>query len=221
MINKESTLEYYEKNAQSFIDNTFDVEVSEMMNGFIKLLPLNGSILDVGCGSGRDTLAFLNKGFKVTAFDASPVLAKLSSEKINYPIIVRTIEEMDWNDQFDGVWAMASLLHLKKEDLIGGIKNCVKALKIQNAGIFFATFKIGQEESYDDKGRFFSYYQQEELHELLQKTNYFDKIMFTQSEDKLGRNQLQWLTVTAYKKPGLNLENEGIDNNSIKKMKIK
>ena len=69
-------------NADSFIDNTFNADVTTDIHSFIKKVKPGGKILDVGCGSGRDTLIFKNLGFNVTAFDVSEELVKKASEKI-------------------------------------------------------------------------------------------------------------------------------------------
>ena len=55
------TIEYYDKNAKSFVDNTADIEFSEMQDSFLSNLKEGASILDFGCGSGRDTHYFLKK----------------------------------------------------------------------------------------------------------------------------------------------------------------
>ena len=74
-----TTLQYYNTNADSFIDNTFNADVSTDIHNFIKKVKSGGKILDVGCGSGRDALIFKNLGFNVTAFDVSEELVKKAS----------------------------------------------------------------------------------------------------------------------------------------------
>lgn len=204
MDNKEylSTENYYNNHAQSFIDNTFNLssQMSPILEDFVNRLPKNAVVLDVGCGSGRDSLSFLEKGFHVVAIDNSTELARHASDKINHPVLVAdilNISQMDWTNKFDGVWAMASLLHLKKEDLPLALDNCIGALK--DGGVFFASFKVGNHTGFDDKGRFFSFYQQEELKELLENTGLFDKIEFKLNEDNLQRADVSWISVFAHK----------------------
>jgi len=197
------TLDYYNQNAKDYAAKTFDANVSTMLHDFASKLPAHGAVLDVGCGSGRDTLAFLNRGFNVTAFDASIELAKIACQAINHPVHVTTIENMAWEDEFDGVWAMASLLHLRKDQLLTAITSCARALKSTGAGQFFASFKLGDGEGIDDKGRFFSYYQKDELQQLFESTRYFDCLQISMTEDSLGRPELSWLCVVAHLKSGL------------------
>ena len=61
------TLDYYDKNAETFANGTADIEFSEMQDQFLSELKDGASILDFGCGSGRDTRCFLQKGYRVTA----------------------------------------------------------------------------------------------------------------------------------------------------------
>ena len=72
------TLDYYEKNAESFANGTADIEFSEMQDKFLSMLKDDASILDFGCGSGRDTRYFLQKGYRVTALDGSAELCRIA-----------------------------------------------------------------------------------------------------------------------------------------------
>ena len=88
---------------------------------FLERLPKNAGILDLGCGSGRDTKEFLNKGYRVTAADGAESICRLASEYIGQQVRCLTFENLDYVEEFDGVWACASLLHVEKtkiEDVI-------------------------------------------------------------------------------------------------------
>ena len=75
-----STLDYYNKNVQSFIDGTVSVDFQHIQDVFLELLPENAKILDFGCGSGRDTKYFLEHGCIVDAIDGSLELCKAARE---------------------------------------------------------------------------------------------------------------------------------------------
>ena len=81
MNEKDRTLQYYAENAAAFTENTVNVEFSDMQDKFVAHIKPGGHILDLGCGSGRDTKAFLNRGFTVTAVDGSPELCKIAESK--------------------------------------------------------------------------------------------------------------------------------------------
>ena len=86
---------YYAQNAQQFFMNTVHVDTSELYEGFLAAIPAGGLILDAGCGSGRDTKEFIDRGYRVVAFDSSPELAALASHHTEQPIGVRNFSEVN------------------------------------------------------------------------------------------------------------------------------
>ncbi|MCR5738217.1 MAG: class I SAM-dependent methyltransferase [Lachnospiraceae bacterium] len=80
------TIDYYEKNANSFVNGTLDVDFTDIQDRFLAHIPEGGLILDFGCGSGRDTKCFIGKGFKVDAIDGSENLCKIASENTGIPV---------------------------------------------------------------------------------------------------------------------------------------
>lgn len=157
----EKTKKYYDEKADEFIEKTINVDVSDSIQKFIKNLPKNGKVLDVGCGSGRDTVTFKNLGYQVTAFDASEKLSQQASKKINHPIMTMKIENIPWKEKFDGIWAMASLVHLPRNELQQNLHKLMEALK--PCGTLFISLKSGIGEGTDENNRFFTYYSKEEL----------------------------------------------------------
>ena len=103
------TLNYYDKNAESFANGTADIEFSEMQDMFLVGLKEGASILDFGCGSGRDTRYFLQKGYSVTALDGSAELCRIAEEKTGIPVIQMDFNDFDEQDQYDGIWACSSI----------------------------------------------------------------------------------------------------------------
>lgn len=202
MDSQERTLNYYDNNAEEFVNNTFSVDTTQTIAGFVKNIRVGGEILDVGCGSGRDSKYFLELGYKVTAFDASKEIANIASDKINHPVLHLQVQEMNWENKFDGVWAMASLLHLPKDEIPNAIQKCITSLK--EGGTFFASFKSGEGESFDNKGRYFSYFSIEELNTIMETFPEIDKFKVTYSgtEDALKRD-VTWINISATKKPEL------------------
>jgi 2-polyprenyl-3-methyl-5-hydroxy-6-metoxy-1,4-benzoquinol methylase len=71
-------------------------------------MPPGGRILDAGCGSGRDSLHFLQHGHEVEAFDASAEMCQLASSLIGRTVLQKTFEDVDSVSDFDGVLANTS-----------------------------------------------------------------------------------------------------------------
>jgi SAM-dependent methyltransferase len=138
------SITYYENQAETFFAETVDVDMAPLYTRFLARVPAGGHILDAGCGSGRDALAFRRLGYSVTAFEASPTLARMASEHCGFPVEVRRFQEIYWEDAFDGIWACASLLHVPSEELPEVLRRLGHALKPD--GVLYASFKYGSRE---------------------------------------------------------------------------
>ena len=61
-VTQDSTLNYYESNAKKFFEGTVNINMTVLYRPFLAYMPPYASILDAGCGSGRDTLNFASRG---------------------------------------------------------------------------------------------------------------------------------------------------------------
>lgn len=146
------TLKYYQDNAQTFFDGTVNVDMSSLYETFTKYLAPGARVLDAGCGSGRDTKAFLEMGYQVEAFDASPAMVELAREHTGLPVQLMTFADVDWKEMFDGIWCCASLLHVPAVELPGVMRRLADALK--PGGVGYVSFKYGDGEREVDGRRF-------------------------------------------------------------------
>jgi len=133
--------DYYNDNAAQYFHATVDVDMSTVRTRFLAYLPPGAHMLDAGCGSGRDSLAFLQAGYRVTAFDASPEMATLASQHIGQDVAVMRFQDFSWHEAFDGIWACASLLHVPRDELPGVFQRLSQALKA--GGVIYVSFKHG------------------------------------------------------------------------------
>ena len=187
------TLDYYNKQAKTFVQGTVDVEFSTLQNMFTSIIPNNGRILDLGCGSGRDTKAFLNKGYDVVSVDGSIEMSKIATEYIGKEVICSTFQEYEPEGVFDGIWACASLLHLTKEDIILVMNKLSKSLKTN--GIFYVSFKYGDYIG-ERNGRFFIDLTEESFDEILKEIpSLKTKHECITSDARPGRENEKWLNV--------------------------
>src|SRR4051812_27328713 len=116
------SVEFYEANAAAFFQRTVEIDMAALRQPVSGRPPGGARVLDAGCGSGRDVLAFGEAGFAVTAIEAAPSLAALASNHTGLPVQVMTFQEVAWREAFDGVWACASLLHVPRADLAGAVR---------------------------------------------------------------------------------------------------
>lgn len=186
-------IEFYDSNAEEFFKNTVNADMNKIYNIFEeKLKEKNGEILDLGCGSGRDSKYFIESGYKVLALDLSPVLAKKAAEYIGQEVFVADMRYLDFEERFIGIWACASLLHLTEKEILETIKKCYKALK--KDGIFYASFKYG-EKNYKKDGRNFTCFTREKFLKLTEKLEFNFETSFETDDVRVGRENEKWFNV--------------------------
>ena len=194
-----NTLDYYNKNSEEYFNSTLNVDMTNTYKEFLKLVPEGGKILDLGCGSGRDSMNFMKLGYEVTAVDGSKELAKKASALLGKEVIASTFEELELKEKFHGIWACASLLHIKREDLKTVLNNLYNNL--EDNGVFYMSFKYGEKEYVDDKNRYFNCFTDESIISFINENTKFNILDLYITEDKLGRvNEVKWLNLICNKK---------------------
>ena len=183
------TIEYYNKNVELFVSSTKDVEFNKMQNMLLKYLKKGDYILDLGCGSGRDSKAFLEKGFK----DGSEKLCNIASSYIGQEVIFTTFQNFKSDIKFNGIWACASLLHLPYKDLKEVIKNLRNNLKEE--GYFYLSFKYGEFEG-ERNGRYFTNMTEKKFRNLIKDILEYEIVEEKITSDaRKGREEEKWLNI--------------------------
>ena len=195
---KAKTIEYYNENVSKFVNDTQDVVFCATQDLFLSYLNEGDSILDFGCGSGRDTKYFLSKGYKVDATDGSEEICKVASDYTGINVKCLLFNELDEIDKYDGIWACASILHLDRDDLIDVFHRIVRALK--DNGILYTSFKYSEFEGMRN-GRYFTDFTIESFNEF--QTNIPEFIIekkWITSDVRAGREDEKWLNLIMRKK---------------------
>lgn len=197
-----STIKAYSKMGVDYL-NGIDKLVPKEFFDFIKLLPKKGLVLDAGCAGGRDSKKFVAKGFGVIGIDLVDVFLK-QARKIVSEAKFKKMDLLNLNfpaNKFDGIWASAVLLHIKRSDILTVLKNFYKVLK--PGGKIFIMVKKGKGISYktdklSKEKRLFVYYSVEEIKKILNKAGY--KIIFLRiCKDDAGRDDTKWIRLVAEK----------------------
>ena len=188
-----TTLNYYNTNAQDFVQGTVDVDFHITQDRFLAQLKEGASILDFGCGSGRDTKYFLERGFAVEATDGSAELCKLASAYTGISVKQMLFDELKAEEEYDGLWACASILHLAWADLVVVMRKMVRALK--GEGVIYTSFKYGQFTG-QRNGRFFTDLDEEGLARLLKEVGGLEvNELWITGDVRPGRGEEKWLNV--------------------------
>lgn len=188
-----TTINFYEKNAEAYAALTVTADMSRAYEKFLAYLPHGANVLDAGCGSGRDSLYFMRQGYRVTMLDASAAMCRCAEKLTGQKALHKTFAEINFDKQFDGIWANASLLHVPEQELEKVLKILYRALK--DDGVLYASWKYGEAERRDGE-RFYCDMTEEKLKKLLRRTGCFVCKEVWVSEDVLPLHREQrWLNV--------------------------
>lgn len=204
-----STLDFYNQYADAYIERTRNVKLDALYNRFTSHLPTHlevpHHILDVGCGSGRDSFWFSNKlGMDVIAIDGSSELigrnrAYYATSNVDWRHLkFEDIKNQGWQNHFTGIWACASLLHVPFNRLPSIIEDLMDTLV--SDGVMYASFKYGNSERWDED-RFFCDMNEDRFLEVFQQislNNLGYEIWIT--ADQQGGRDVDWFNVLLRKR---------------------
>ncbi len=193
-------LQFYDKYSKVYADYTFDKLMQFQLNEFISKLPKNAKVLDIGCGSGRDSHYFHDYGLEVTAIDSSESMLKEAKSRAQGV----TLKKMDMKkltlskESFDGVWIMATLTTVEKKEALPTLKEAAKVLK--KNGILYVAVQEGEGEiiknnpKYGNVPKFYAYYQQKEMEDLIKQAGF--AILKSTVEEDSSTNK-KWVEIFA------------------------
>ena len=188
----DKNVEYYNINADSFFEGSVNADMSEVRHRLLKYIPDGGRILDAGCGSGRDSKAFLDAGYDVVSFDASEEMCKRASNYIGKDVMNLRFEEISFDKEFDGIWACATLLHVPMDELPVIMKKLHNALK--ENGALYASFKYGEGTTLRGE-RKFSDFTEKSIVPLFETAGFEIVSNVVGSDSRPGRESEKWVNV--------------------------
>jgi 2-polyprenyl-3-methyl-5-hydroxy-6-metoxy-1,4-benzoquinol methylase len=156
---------FYDQYAEAVFTQTVAIDASAVRRRFTDRLPSGASILDAGCGSGRDARAFADQGFQVAAFDASEAMVALARQYTGLPVRQAWFQDLTDRAAFHGIWASASLLHVPMREEVNVFQRLERALV--PGGVLYASFRLGDGERLDGE-RLFRDHTRSSLGALLQ-----------------------------------------------------
>ena len=194
---EKAAITFYEKNGDAYADETLFIDMSDVYERFEVYLKAGDNILDAGCGAGRDSKHFLEKGYDVTSFDGCKKLTQRASSFIGKPVINMKFTELNYNEDFNAIWACSSLIHLTRKAFVKVLLKFYEALKPE--GHVYISLKYGDSEKVED-GRVFTSYTQSLVKDIIDtKTPFKIEEIWITSDKRAGRESEKWLNVILYK----------------------
>lgn len=190
-------IQYYDSNAELFKNSTIDANMNGLCDTFLSFLSPGARILDLGCGTGRDSLYFSKKGFSVLPVDGSKEMCRLATEISGIMAEQICFEDLEFDQEFDAVWACASLLHVDRDELPVILQKINRALK--PSGLFYMSFKYGNTQR-ESNGRYFTDMTEKDISYLCNSATGFSIVRVDVSEDvRQERKGERWLNIIARK----------------------
>ena len=191
-------IDYYNKYAAKVFEDTVDQNMDAITAPFLELLEEGDTILDMGCGSGRDSLTFYYLGYDVTPLDGSEEMCRLAEVHTGLDVLQMTYEEMAFDGAFDGVWACGAFVHIPKDEMPALFRKVARALT--EDGIFYLSMRLGDFEGFQGE-RYFSCYSEKELRSLVEGDGLFTVLKEWVTRDvRSGHSDIQWINILARKK---------------------
>ena len=194
------TLSYYEKNASTLSKRYESANVDSIHQTLLKTFSSNSKLLEIGCGSGRDATFMQEQGYNITAIDGSQKM--IDEAKAIHPALEAHLFTMqlphglDFKpNSFDGVYAVATLMHLTQEEIILSIQKIYSLLKEKGKFLFSVSIERDDtdQNNKDPHQRLFTSLSEEEWLRLCTKEGF--KPLHTEvTNDGLGRSGVAWLT---------------------------
>ena len=199
-----TTLSYYENSSSILVSRYESANVSSIQKLLLQTFEDKNRLLEIGCGSGRDASFMYKNGFDIIAIDGSENMIKeakkIHPEISNFLHIKVLPHELNFETKFDGIYSIATLMHLSFEDIKLTLSKIYHLLKPD--GKFLMSVSLFRDDinksGFDDKGRFFLVLPQNRWIRLCEEVGFKIENMKT-NKDGLNRIGIEWLTLITSK----------------------
>jgi SAM-dependent methyltransferase len=196
------TIAQYQTEADFFRDGTWNHDVSQNRDALVARLPKNpGKILDLGCGPGRDLVAFKRQGHTVIGLDATPAFVEMAKQASGCEVWQQSFLSLDLpTESFDGIFANASLIHVPHAEMVRVLKDLWRSLVADGAIVM--SMGRGNGEGYIPRSTGYRYvagWEYETLSPCLEQAG-FEIVDRYYRPPGLPREQQSWLVIVARKR---------------------
>jgi SAM-dependent methyltransferase len=157
----------YDFDAARRDNNVFDGWRAEIVDDFLARLEPQATVLEMGAGAGQGAVYVSAKGFQITAMDLSPANVALARERGIDAHAADFTDPAFYIGEFDGVFAMNSLLHVPKRlfhDVLEVIRRSLRVGGIASITVYGGINHEGTlEDEWTDPPRFFAFYSDDDF----------------------------------------------------------
>lgn len=193
----ETTLRHYAENADDFWLGTKDHDVRQNYQALIDAIgpkPTALCLLDLGCGPGRDLLAFQAMGHEAVGLDGCAEFCAMARQRTQCEVLEQDFLDLNLPaERFDGIFANATLFHVPKAHFPRVLGNLWQALK--PGGILFTSNPRGSGEGFSGN-RYASYYEWEDYRDILERAG-FEVLHHYYRPPGKPRDEQPWLAVVS------------------------
>ncbi len=200
-IHERITIAEYQLTAQDFRLGTWNHDVSQNRNALITAMSKpKGRVLDLGCGPGRDLVAFQEMGYEVTGLDATPAFVEMAKQITGCQILEQCFLSLNLpKNSFDGIFANASLIHVPRAEILRVLEHLNQALN--SRGVLLMSMVRGNHEGFSERSTGYRYvtgWEYETLRPKLEATK-FEIIDHYYRPQGMPTKECPWLVILSKK----------------------
>jgi SAM-dependent methyltransferase len=187
------TLDHYDQRAEEFRKGTCDHDVSQNIAALLRHIEGEPpfTILDLGCGPGRDLRVFADRGHVAIGLDGAERFAAMAREFSGCEVWRQDLLALDLPDErFDGAFANAVLFHVPSQELPRVLRELHATLK--PGGVLFSSNPHGHNEEGWNHGRYGAFHDPEAWQRFMTGAGFIELTHYYRPEG-LPREQQPWL----------------------------